>query len=596
MTLKSDSIRSLSHIATMLELLGEDAFRVNANARAVRSLEAFPDELEPIADDQKQLTAIPGIGAKIAQKIIELHTSGRISEEDELARKVPQTLLEVLEVPGLGPKTVRLMWEQQQVESIDDLRRIIADGSILTLPRMGQKSVDKITAALAFMETSSERLPIGIAQPLAELLIEYLRQSPEIIKAEFAGSLRRGQETVGDIDILVATSNPAAVTKHFLAAPNLEEVLASGDTKSSARFAVPESAGGKRKTTARAIQIDLRIVEQDAWGAALLYFTGSKEHGVHLRTVARKQGFTLNEYGLFKDEPGEGPPQSRGIAPIAHATEAEIYAQLDQPAFPPEIREDMGEFDLTEAPRLIEVADIKAELHAHTRASDGRLSLHQLIEHAISRGFHTLAVTDHSRSSVQANGLSIERLQEQRQHIEDAREQFEGQITILHGCEVDILTDGSLDYDDETLHWLDLVVASPHVALTQDPKTATKRLLNAIEHPCVHILGHPTGRLINRREGLSPAINELVAAAVEHETALEINAHWQRLDLRDTHVRAAATGGARFAIDCDVHHAADFDNLRYGVATGRRGWLEPAQCVNALGHKDLHGWIKSKRV
>jgi DNA polymerase (family 10) len=317
---------------------------------------------------------------------------------------------------------------------------------------------------------------------------------------------------------------------------------------------------------------------------------------VALRKRALKGGMTLNEYGLFPLDDLEGPPQSRGVAPVAAATEEDVYGALGLAWMPPEIREDHGELELTQTPRLIERPDIRAELHAHTTASDGRLTLDELVEQAIKRGFHTIAVTDHSRSAVQANGLTAERLREQRDAVERAREKFAGRITIVHGSEVDILADGALDFDDDTLAWLDFVVASPHGALTQPPAVATRRLLRAIEHPMVHVLGHPTGRLINKRPGLEPAMDELVAAAREHDTALEINAHWQRLDMRGEHARIATAAGARVAIDCDVHYATDFDNLRFGVVTARRGWVTPERCINAMSADALHAWIRSKRV
>ena len=595
MTLKKEASHRLNRIAAMLELLGQDPFRVNANARAARTLDAYPGDIDTIIDDPAALTKIPGIGKKIAAKIIELHTTGHIEEEDELAARVPQSLLELLEIPGLGPKTVRLLWDKLKVETAEDLARVIDDGSIMTLPRMGQKTVDKIRQSLAFMATSSQRLALGLAMPVAEQIAERLKAHPDTIRVEIAGSLRRGRDTVGDIDILVAAKDGAGVAQAFITTPGVTQVLLSGETKSSIRMEVKRSASARKQGAAREIQVDLRVVEPDAWGAALLYFTGSKAHGVRLRNLALKRTLTLNEYGLFPEDSEDTPPQSRGVKPVASKTEQDIYAKLDLPLIPPEIREDMGELDLKQTPRLIELGDIQAELHAHTTESDGRMPLHELIENAIARGFHTIAVTDHSRSSAQANGLTVDRLQAQRVEIEKAREKYVGRITILHGSEVDILADGSLDFDDDTLAWLDLVVASPHVALSQDPATATARLLKAIENPFVHILGHPTGRLINKRPGLEPAIGDLVAAAVEHDTALEINAHWMRLDLRDTHVRVATLAGAKIAIDCDVHNPTDFDNLRYGISTARRGWLEPKDCVNAMTSETLEKWVQSKR-
>ncbi|MGH7292922.1 MAG: PHP domain-containing protein, partial [Myxococcota bacterium] len=341
-------------------------------------------------------------------------------------------------------------------------------------------------------------------------------------------------------DILVSATNQAAVSKAFQAMPGVKKVLAAGETRSSVRLE-------------QGVQVDLRVLDDSSFGAALLYFTGSKEHNVTLRERAIKRGYRLNEYGLFPDDgtDDDRPLQDRGVKPVAARTEQEIYKILDLLWIPPTLREDRGELT-TKLPKLIAIDDIVAELHAHTTASDGLLSIEQLAEIAKARGFHTIAVTDHSKSSVQANGLSPDRLKAHIEAVREAASRVKG-ITILAGSEVDILTDGRLDYEDDLLAQLDIVVASPHVALKQEPKLATKRLVRAISHPLVHILAHPTGRIINRREGLSPDINALIEAAVEHDTALEINAHWLRLDLRDTHVKAAVDGGALIAINTDAH-------------------------------------------
>jgi DNA polymerase (family 10) len=377
--------------------------------------------------------------------------------------------------------------------------------------------------------------------------------------------------------------------------PQVTAVLAAGDSKSSVRLAIKGTASGRLGGEhVASIQADLRVVPRESWGAALMYFTGSKEHNVKLRERALKKNLTLNEYGLFPEDDEKTPPQSRGVKPVAATTEEQVYARLGLPWLPPEVREARGELSSKETPRLIEAPDIKAELHAHTTASDGGLSLEELAAAAKARGFHTIAVTDHSKSSAFAGGLSIDRLLVQIEEIRRANEKIKG-ITILAGSEVDILADGRLDYPEEVLRQLDIVVGSPHAALTQDPEAATKRLLAAIRSPYLHILGHPTGRLINRRAGISPDIAKIVAAAKEHHVALEINAHWHRLDLRDSHVRAATEAGCLIAIDCDVHGEEDFDNLRYGVLTARRGWVTPETCVNTWTAKRLGEWLTSKR-
>jgi DNA polymerase (family 10) len=574
-------------IAAMLELLGEDSFRVSAHRKVARVIEDSSEDFSSLASDRNALLAIDGIGAKTADKIIEFVTTGDMAEHKELGQRVPSGLLDVLGVPGVGPKTAKLLWENLGVTDIAGLKKAIDDETILTLPRMGAKSVEKIKNAIAFHENSGTRIPLGIALPIAERFVERVRDLPGVKKCQFAGSLRRGRDTIGDIDLICSASSDYAIAvgEAFRAFPEVTEVLAAGDTKSSVRAQVD----GVR------IQIDLRVVDPSQFGAALLYFTGSKAHNVRLRERAQKKGLTLNEYGLYKDD-GEPAPQHRGAKSLAGKTEEGIYAALDAALPPPEIREDLGE--LAHRPGhdfgLITIEDIRAELHAHTTASDGSLSILELATEAKKRGFHTIAVTDHSKSQQVARGLDRKRLLEHIDDIRAAQKEIDG-ITILAGSEVDIMPDGSLDYGDDLLEQLDIVVASPHWSLTQKPAEATTRLLKAIRHPLVHIIGHPTGRLINRREGLSPDMGELFAAAAEHKVALEINSHWLRLDMRDTHVRGALAAGCLLAIDCDVHGRTDFDHLRYGVLTGRRGGLTPERCVNTWSKPALHKWLASKR-
>ena len=590
----SDLFHTMSQ---MLELIGGDRFRVNAHAKASRILKDTTADIEMLAKagDVKALTAIEGIGKGTAGKLVELAQTGTIAEYEELCAKVPAGVMTVLGIQGLGPKTVKLMWEQKGVESIDDLKEIIADGSILDLPRMGAKTVENIKASIAFLESSGGRLPIGIAQRVADRFVAMLESVPGTTRVAFAGSLRRGKESIGDVDILIATDDPESAREAFTTSDGVMQVLAKGETKCSIRTAIGDSASRWGSEEGSAVQGDLRIVDEACWGAALLYFTGSKEHGVRLRERAISMGMTLNEYGLFKDDGSDpSPPQTRGVEPIACDTEESIYTALKMPMIPPTMREDRGEMKLTEPIRVIEVGDIKAELHSHTIASDGKMTIEESAAIAKSRGFHTLAITDHSQSSAVAGGLKPDRLRKHIKAVREANGRIEG-ITLLPGSEVDILVDGTLDYEDDLLYALDVVVASPHAGLRAKPKQATKRLLKAIAHPCVHIIGHPTGRLIERREGLSPDMNELIAAAIEHDVALEINSHWMRLDLRDTHVRAAVEAGALISINCDDHQPGDYDNIRFGVLTGQRGWLTAEQCINTWDAGKLHGWLKSKR-
>lgn len=582
MSTNAELARIFEQMAKVLDLTGANVFRVNAHNKVARILESLTTDVAELADDPAKLTAIDGIGDGSAKKIIEYVKTGRVKEHDELVKQIPLGLLKVMEIPGLGPKTVKLLWENAGVTDVATLKVAIDAGKLDGLPRMGAKTITNIKESLEFAAHAAERMRLGEALPVAEQIVEHLRTIKGAKQVEYAGSLRRGKETIGDIDILVSATNQAVVSKAFQAMPGVKKVLAAGETRSSVRLE-------------QGVQVDLRVLDDSSFGAALLYFTGSKEHNVTLRERAIKRGYRLNEYGLFPDgdSDDERPLHERGVKPVAAKTEQEIYNVLDLPLIPPTLREDRGELT-AKLPGLIVVGDIVAELHAHTVASDGLLSIEQLAEIAKARGFHTIAVTDHSKSSFQANGLSPDRLKTHIEAVREAASRVKG-ITILAGSEVDILTDGRLDYEDDLLAQLDIVVASPHISLKQEPNLATKRLVRAISHPLVHILGHPTGRIINRREGLSPDINALIEAAVEHETALEINAHWLRLDLRDTHVKAAVDGGALIAINTDAHVEVDFDNLRYGILTAQRGWLTAERCVNAWPKAKLHKWLKAKR-
>jgi DNA polymerase (family 10) len=422
---------------------------------------------------------------------------------------------------------------------------------------------------------------LGDAMPLAERLLERVSAAEGVTRTAYAGSLRRGRETIGDIDILAAANDPKTATEALTSLPDVEKVLLSGDTKTSVRLE-------------QGVQVDLRIVPESLFGAAMMYFTGSKEHNVMLRERAIERGLRLNEYGLFTDDGQKEPPQNRGMTPVAAEHERDIYEALELKMTPPELREEIQDPDARIPEDLVTIDSVKAELHAHTTASDGSMTLEELISQARNRGFHTLAVTDHSKSSVQANGLSVQRMLEHIDAVHQANQRH-ADITVLAGSEVDILADGSLDYDDVILERLDWVIASPHSSLRQDPRKATNRILKAIEHPLVHAIGHPTGRLINEREGLSPDMAQLLAAAKEHDTALELNANPWRLDLRDRHVRMAQDAGALVTIDTDAHGPGDFDLLRYGILTARRGGLSRSLCPNCWAEDRLLDWIRSKR-
>ena len=584
MSMNEDIAAIFEELATLLELTGANGFRVNAHAKVARVVEGLTSDLGELArsdDALKSLEAIDGIGKSSAQKIIEFATGGSVKDLDTLRGSVPDGLREVMKVPGLGPKTVRRLWQEAEVESLDDLEAAIEDGRLEALPRMGRKTIDNIRESIEFMKTAGDRRRLGTAMPIAERLVEMMQSVPGVRRVAYAGSLRRGQETIGDLDLLVTTDDPIAASEAFQSQPGVTRILVAGETKSSVRLE-------------DGIQVDLRVVPEEVWGAALMYFTGSKEHNVALRERAIGRGLRLNEYGLFPDDGEDGSPQSRGVAAIASTSEAEIYRALDLPWIPPELRVDRDEFELDVPEDLITVEDIRAELHSHTTASDGHLTIEELAVAARTAGRTVLAITDHSRSSAQANGLDEDRLRRHAEAIREADAKVEG-IRLLAGSEVDIHADGSLDYDDDVLAMLDVVVASPHASLRQDPETATARLCAAARHPLVSIIGHPTGRLIGTRKGLEPDIEAVISAAIEGGTALEINANPYRLDLRDIHVRAAVDAGCLIAINTDAHRAEHLEFIRYGVLTGRRGRLRVPGCLNAWPDEKLLEWLARNR-
>lgn len=567
-------IAIFQEMADVTELLGGDRFRVISFVKAARILGELTQDVSEI----DRLQDVEGFGPGTAKRITEYLTTGKIEEHQKLMAQVPAGVLALLNVPGLGPKGVGTLWKQGGVTDIATLKEKLQTGELEALPRMGKKTLEKIAKNLAFAETAGQRVRIGEALPLAHWFVQQLRKIDHVQQAAYAGSLRRGRETVGDLDLLVAADPQYghAIGAAFAELEVVDDVIGRGSTKTSVR-------------TVQGLQADLRIVEPAAFGAALMYFTGSKDHNVRLRERAIKQKLKLSEYGLF-----EADSETR----VAGETEEQVYEKLGLAWIPPELREDRGEIALAEQnnlPVLVNINDIKCELHAHTTASDGMWSPRELAAAVADRGFHTIAITDHSRGQAQARGLTIERLE---QHIEEVRAlaaEMKGKINVLIGSEVDILADGKLDYPDSLLKQLDIVVASPHAALSQDPAKATKRLLKAIENRYVTIIGHPTGRIVNRREGLHPDMTQVIAAAAERGIALEINANHHRLDLRDTHARAALEKGVKLAINTDAHGPADLDQLLYGVTTARRAGATKDDVINTMSKNALMNWIASTR-
>ncbi|HVP40216.1 MAG TPA: DNA polymerase/3'-5' exonuclease PolX [Candidatus Saccharimonadales bacterium] len=557
-------------MAELMEIQGESGFRVNAYRRAARALDSLQEDVEVLRREGR-LTDVPGIGESTAQKVGEFLDTGRVARHQELLKKVPAGLLELLQVPGLGPKSAALLYRELKVRSVDDLRQAIEAGRLADLPGMGEKKIENLRKGLEFRERAAGRTPLGLADAVVTELMAALRRAvPKVILSP-AGSLRRMRETVGDLDLLAATTRPADVLQAFVELPQVAEVLAHGDTKASVRVE-------------HGLQVDLRAVAPESYGAALQYFTGSKDHNVRLRDRAKRMGLKINEYGVY-----------RGEKRVAGATEEECYRALGLPWIPPEMREDRGEIDLAEAgklPRLVELGDIRADLHCHTRASDGDLTLEQLADEALKRGYRYAAVTDHSVSAGYAGGLSAERLKVHLQAVH-AFNQKQSKIRLLAGTESDIRTDGGLDYPDELLLQLDWVVVSIHSAFGRDP---TGRMVKALQHPATCMLGHPSGRLIGQRDAYEVDWEALFKAAAAAGKAIEINAHWRRLDLDDLRARRARDLGVEVAICTDMHRADEFDNMRFGVGVARRAWLTAADVLNARPWEAFEKWRTAMRA
>ncbi len=595
-------------MADVLEVLGANRFKVIAFQKAARVLGELTDDVAGM--DSKSLRAVDGIGKGMADRIEAFVATGELAEAAELMAKVPAGVVMMLDVPGLGPKTVALLWREAGLNDLDELTKALDTGELEALPGFGKKKIANIKKNLAFAEQAGKRVRIGEAMPLALWFVEKLRVLKQVKRIEYAGSLRRGKETIGDLDLLVTadTEDAEVVMDAFVGLEVVTDVIAKGKTKSSVRTGESSGAAGSSKGGGipgggGGMQVDLRVVPMESYGAALMYFTGSKEHNVRLRERAIAMGMKLNEWGLTKQDSDEV---------VASGSEEDVFEALDLAWVPPELREDRVEVALAEAshkagdgiagppappglPTLIELSDIQAELHTHTTASDGMWTIEQLATAVADRGFHTVAITDHSKGQVQANGLSDERLEKHIIAVRRVAEKLKGRITVLAGSEVDILADGRLDYPDSLLKELDVVVASPHAALTQEPAKCTARFLKAMENPYVTIMGHPTGRLVGRREGLSPDMGALFKAASERGVAMEINANHWRLDLRDTHARAAITAGVKLAINTDAHGPADLDQLQYGVLTARRAGVTKNDVVNCLSKTALAKWLKSTR-
>ncbi len=562
-----------SDIGDLLEIKGENRFKVLAYRKAADNIGHLGQDLYGLWESGQDLRQIEGIGQAIAEKIDELFSTGRLGFWERLAAEVPPSLVEVLAIPDVGPKLAGLMWQELGLTTVAEVRAAAEQGRLRDLPRMGEKKEARILASIAALaRRESDRVHLGIAWPLAQRVLAALAELPEALKVEAAGSLRRWRETIGDLDFLVATEQPAPLMAAFQALPEVAEVIAAGETKSSVRFS-------------NGLQADLRCLEPACWGTALQYFTGSKAHNVKIRELAQKQGYSLNEYALTRERDGEK---------LLFADEAELYQLLGLAYIPPYLREDWGEIEAArqgELPASPDVADIKGEVHCHSTWSDGAASIEAMGRAALARGYQYLAITDHSQSLGVANGLTVERLRQQAGEIEAVQPRLPN-LRLFHGAEVEVKADGSLDFPDEVLAELDFVVASVHTGLRQEREALTRRALAAIRNPHVKLLAHPTGRLLTKRAGGDFDMEAIFQAAAETGTLLEINAAPERLDLSDAHVRRAIEVGVKLIINCDAHRPDEFDNLRFGVATAKRGWATAADIANTRPLDDFLALLK----
>lgn len=565
--------RCLNEIADILEIRAENPFRVRAYRRGAQVIEGLTEDLAAI-QARGELLAIPGIGKDLAGKIQECLACGQIAYLEELRQQVPAGVVELMRIPGLGPKTAKLLHERAGVDSVEALEALARDGKLAGLPGIKAKTEENILKGIRVWRSGRERMPIGNALPVAEALAAHLGTVPGVRQIAVAGSLRRMRETVKDIDVLVVSEAPAAVMAAFVGHAGVAEVLAHGDTKSSVRL--------------RDIQVDLRVVEPEAFGAALQYFTGSKQHNIRVRELAQRRGLKLSEYGVFDE----------GNRRVAGATEAEVYQAVGLPWIPPELREDAGEIEAAQQgglPALLVLGDIRGDLQLHSTWSDGRPSLAELAAAARDKGYSYIAVTDHSKSATIARGMSEERLLQMIEDVAAVNAQQAG-FRVFAGCEVDIRADGELDYADDLLARLDLVQISVHSRFKMSRDEMTARIVKAVQHPLVHVLGHPTGRLLGERAAYEVDLEAILAAARVAGIAIEINASPQRLDLSDLAARRAKELGIPIVISTDAHAIAQLDWMRFGVAVARRAWLTSSEVLNTRSAAELAAWLAAKRV
>ena len=544
-------------IADILEIKGENHFRIRAYERASQNIESLPDDVEALIKEDR-LKEVDGIGKDLEEKIREIVSTGKLKYLEELKKDIPEGLIEMLNVPGIGPKTAKLLYEKLDIQDVVMLERMAAAGKIRELEGMGEKTEENILAGIGLFKKGRERLDLKIATDVAEGFISELRKLKEVVRISPAGSLRRMKETIRDIDILISSEKPQKITGAFTTLSDVKNIIAKGPAKSSI-------------LTKDSIQVDVRVADESSYGASLMYFTGSKEHNIKLRQLAIKNGLKLNEYGIF-----------RGEKRIAGKTEKDMYKALGISYIEPELREDRGEIEagLNDAlPDLVEIKDIKGDLHVHSTWSDGGSSIEEIVVKAISLGYEYIGITDHSQGLKIAGGLNIHELDLKRKEMERLSKKYKN-IKILFGSEVDIDSDGNLDYPDDVLREMDIVIGAIHAGFKQSREVITERIIKACRNKYVSVIAHPTGRLWGSRDAYDIDFGEVFKAANDTNTALEINSFPQRLDLNDVNSRMAKDAGVKIVINTDSHIAEHLSMMKFGVAVARRGWLEKKDVLN----------------
>ncbi len=558
-------VRIFNDIADLLEIKGENPFRIRAYRRAALNIEGLTKD---VAETLKgELIKIPGIGQDLAGKIEEYVRTGRLQFYEDLKKEVPEGLSLLLSVPSLGPKTAKLFFEKLKIKNLEDLERFAREHKLSGLPGIKEKTEENILKGIEMLKRGMERQPLGKVLPIANDILQHLKNKAPVKNLSIAGSIRRWKDTIKDIDVLATSQDPKAVMNAFVHLPHVKDILMHGPTKSSVIIY-------------EGLQVDLRVVEEDSFGAALAYFTGSKAHNIRLREMAVKSGMKINEYGIFRESDNKK---------MGGKEEGDIYRILGLPYIPPELREDTGEIEAAiegRLPKLVNLRDIKGDLHVHTKRSDGSHDFEELIDEAKKRGYEYIEITDHAKGLGIARGHSAERLMEEKKEIDGLNKRLKG-FRLIAGTEVDIRSSGEIDFPDEILKKMDIVVASIHSGFRQNKEQITKRLISAMRNPYVSIIAHPTGRLIGEREPYDVDMNEVLKVAKETGTAMEINAYPLRLDLNDVYAKMAKETGVPIVISTDTHIISQFDYMGYGVSIARRAWLEKKDILNTLSYNSL---------